>query len=460
MQQAIVNDLISTLGESKVSFAEAVRQQHSQDESTYPAVLPDVVVYPENTQDVSDIAKFAFKHKIAMTAWGAGTSLEGHSIPLKGGISLNFERMNQIVQLHAEDFQVSVQPGILRKELESKLGRHGLMFGPDPGANASIGGMIANNAAGIRTVKYGATKDNILALEFVLADGTIVKSGSRSLKQSAGYDLTRLLIGSEGTLALITEATLKLVPIPEHYSTAIIAFESIPQAAEAVYNIRAYGLEPAALELIHPDMLSWINEDEGQNFTVAPSIMLEFSGASEEAVKTAMSITEGICEDLGSQGFKAGLGRDARQEMWSYRHSIRERIVRRFPGHKWVLVDIAVPLSKFPELVAYAQAQIDLCGFDSRIIGHAGDGNVHTGIHFAADDVECQSQAKALSEKLVFKAQELEGTCTGEHGIGLGKQKYLKTERGGEAALDLMRLIKQALDPFNLLNPGKILSQD
>ena len=453
----IHKELSTLLDDSKVVTTQAVRQQYSQDESTYSPVLPDVVVYPESTQDVSDIAKLATEHKIPMTPWGAGTSLEGNSIPIKAGILINFERMDNIVQLHAEDFQVTVQPGILRKTLEAALGKHGLMFAPDPGANASLGGMIANNAAGIRTVKYGATKDNVLALECVMADGSIVKTGSRSIKQSAGYDLTKLLIGSEGTLGLITQATLKLVPIPEHYSTAVIAFESIPQAAEAVYNIRAYGLDPAALELIHPDMLTWINEDEGTNFSVAPSIMLEFSGASEEAVKTAMTITKDICNDIGSVGFEAGLGRDARKQMWSYRHSLREQAVRRFPGHHWVLVDVAVPLSKFPELVAYAQAQIDSYGFDSRIIGHAGDGNVHTGIHFEFDDEVTKAKAKELSEKLVLKAQELEGTCTGEHGVGIGKQKYLTEEYGGEGAINLMRIIKNALDPDNILNPGKVL---
>ncbi len=456
MNKVILQELITVLDDSRVIASEAVRQQYSQDESTHPAVLPDVVVYPESTQDVSNIAKLASKHKIPMTAWGAGTSLEGHSIPVQGGIIINFENMNQIAALHAEDFQVTVQPGILRKELEAALGRHGLMFAPDPGANASIGGMIANNAAGIRTVKYGATKDNVLALTCVLADGTIVNTGSRSVKQSAGYDLTRLLVGSEGTLAIITEATLKLVPIPEHYSTAVIAFESIPQAAQAVYNIRAYGLDPAALELMHPDMMGWINEDRATTFTVAPSLMVEFSGSSEDAVKASMASCQDICTEIGNTGFQAGLGRDSRKQMWSYRHALREQNVRRFPGHHWVLLDVAVPISKFPELVAYAQAQIDAYEFDSRIIGHAGDGNVHAGIHFEADDLQTKAQAQELSEKIVLKAQELEGTCTGEHGIGIGKKKYLKTERGGQAALTMMQSIKAALDPHNLLNPGKI----
>ena len=457
MNSDVQQQLITLLGSDRVELTQAVRVQHSQDESTHTAALPDVVVFPHSTEEVSGVAKIAFEHKIPMTAWGAGTSLEGHSIPLFGGIVISFEQMNNIVAMHQEDFQITIQAGVLRKSLEAALGKHGLMFGPDPGANATIGGMIANNAAGIRTVKYGATKDNVLALECVLADGSIVRTGSRSIKQSAGYDLSKLIVGSEGTLAIVTQATLKLVPIPEHYSTATIAFPSVPKAAEAVYNIIAYGLEPAALELMHPDMLQWINNDEGTEFTVAPSLMLEFSGASEAAVKAAMDQTKEICTDLGALGFQDNLGRDARKQMWSYRHSMRERIKRRFPGHHWVLVDIAVPMSQFPELVAYAQEQIDNFGFDSRIIGHAGDGNVHTGIHFDPADELTKTKAKELGELLVLKAQQLGGTCTGEHGIGIGKQKYLKGEYGGEAALDLMRTIKQALDPNNLLNPGKVI---
>ncbi|MEM8862655.1 MAG: FAD-binding oxidoreductase, partial [Chloroflexota bacterium] len=260
MNDQIFKQFESIVGSDHISQTEADRSLHSQDQSTHPPVLPDVVIWPNSTAEVSAIAKVAHAHQIPVTAWGAGTSLEGHSIPIRQGISLNFQRMNQVIEVHAEDFQATVQPGIFRKELEAQLAPYGLMFGPDPGANASIGGMIANNAAGTRTIKYGATKDNVLSLEVVLANGDIVKTGSRSIKQSAGYDLTHLFVGSEGTLGLITAATLKLAPIPEHFSTAFMAFESVADAAEAVYNIIGSGLEPAALELIHKDMTRWMNE--------------------------------------------------------------------------------------------------------------------------------------------------------------------------------------------------------
>ena len=457
MNESILQQLYQIVGREHVSAAEADRALHSQDQSTHPPVLPDVVVWPNSTAEVSAIAKLASKHHIPITAWGAGTSLEGHSIPLKRGISLNFQRMARVLAVHDEDFQATVQPGIFRKALEAHLANYGLMFAPDPGANASIGGMIANNAAGIRTVKYGATRDNVLALEVVLANGDIIRTGSRSVKQSAGYDLTHLFTGSEGTLGLITAATLKLVPIPEHFSTATIAFESVEGAAEAVYSLIGSGLEPAALELIHPDMIQWMNEDAGANLTVAPSLMIEFSGADEQTVANAMRLAREVCAEVGSTGFQGGLGRDARRKMWAFRHGIRERLVRTFPNQHWVLVDLAVPISNFPKLVAYCQEKVYEYGFDGRIIGHAGDGNMHCGMHFAPNDEAAKARATELGKVMVKRALELEGTCTGEHGIGLGKQKYMLAEHG-ENALNTMRLIKQALDPLNIMNPGKVLA--
>lgn len=456
MINLILEGLRAIVGAEHVSATEADRALHAQDQSTHPAVMPDVVVWPNSTVEVSAIVKIASEHQFPITAWGAGTSLEGNSIPLQKGISLNFQRMNRVVEVHAEDFQVTVQPGIFRKELEAYLAQYGLMFAPDPGANASIGGMIGNNAAGIRTVKYGATRDNVLALELVLANGDIVKTGSRSIKQSAGYDLTHLIVGSEGTLGLVTEATLKLVPIPEHFSTATVAFPSLESAAEAVYGIIGSGLEPAALEILHQDHVQWMNEDAGLEMVVAPSLMIEFSGASESTVSERFTMAQELCAEAGSLGFAGGIGRDARKAMWELRHSIRERSVRTFPGHHWLIVDIAVPISKFPKLVAYCQKQITESGFDGRIIGHAGDGNMHAGIHFEPDDEEAKTQAGALVRIMVDKALELGGTCTGEHGIGLGKQKYLIKEHG-ETGLEMMRMIKQTLDPDNLLNPGKVI---
>ncbi|MEM7801466.1 MAG: FAD-linked oxidase C-terminal domain-containing protein [Chloroflexota bacterium] len=446
-------------GSENISLTEADRVLHSQDESTHPPVMPDVVIWPTSTEIVSRTAALAHEYHIPITPWGAGTGLEGHAIPLKQGISLNFQRMDKLLAVHAEDFQVTVQPGIFRKALEKELAPYGLMFAPDPGANASIGGMLANNAAGIRTVKYGAARDNVLALEVVMANGDILRTGSRSIKQSAGYDLTHLFTGSEGTLGIITEATLQLVPIPEQFSTATVAFNTVQEAADAVYGIIGSGLEPAALELIHQDMIGWMNADSGTDFTVAPSIMMEFTGATAAAVKNAVEMAKQVCEEAGSIGFQGGLGREARSKMWSFRHGIRERMVRTFPGEHWIIVDLAVPISNFPPLVAFCQEKIYEYGFDSRIVGHAGDGNMHCGIHFRPDDHEAQTRAAEMGAAMVTKTLELEGTCTGEHGIGIGKQKYMLAEHG-ETALHVMRTIKSALDPRHILNPGKVLVLD
>ena len=268
--------------------------------------------------------------------------------------------------------------------------------------------------------------------------------------------MTHLFTGSEGTLGLITAATLKLVPIPEHFSTATVAFKTVEDAAEAVYGIIGSGLEPAALELLHRDNIEWMNEDAGTNFVVAPSLMMEFSGASESAVSEAIGMAQEVCADCGSIGFQGGIGRDARKAMWELRHGLRERLVRTFPGEHWVIVDLAVPISNFPALVTACQEQISAYGFDGRIIGHAGDGNMHCGLHFAPDDAAKQEQAVELGKIMVQKALALEGTCTGEHGVGVGKQKYMVAEHG-ELALNVMQAIKQALDPKNILNPGKVL---
>lgn len=456
LSPALIDELSAIIGRDNVAQGTSVLELHSHDESTHDPVLPDVVVFPETADEVSSIAALANQHRIPLTAFGAGTSLEGHTVPVNGGIVLDFARMNRVVQVHADDFQVTVQPGVLRLDLEKHLSGFGLFFPPDPGANATIGGMIANNAAGIRTIKYGATRDNVLALEVVLADGRVIKTGSRSIKQSAGYDLTHLIVGSEGTLGLVTEATLRIYPVPEHFSTAIVAFPDIPDAARAVYEIMGHGLEPAAVELVHQDHIAWMNEDEGADLQVAPSLMLEFTGPNEEVVREAMTAALEICQRSSSIGSDGGLGREARNAMWRMRHSIRERVRRHFPDHKLVSVDVAVPISRFPELVAFSQERAAALGLDYRVMGHAGDGNMHMGLTYAPDDDDGRQRAETLGSELVHKALEMDGTSTGEHGIGVGKRPFLVAEHGGEA-VEVMRQIKQTLDPNNVLNPGKVL---
>ncbi|MBK5266360.1 MAG: FAD-binding protein [Acidimicrobiia bacterium] len=448
--------LKSALGEQAVSVSGAERHLHSQDESTYPAVVPDLVVWPQSTDDVVRIVTLAAEYGEPITGWGAASSSEGHAIPVRHGIVVDFARMNRILAVHAEDFQATVQPGVLRLGLEKHLSQYGLFFAPDPGANASVGGMIANNAAGIRAHKYGATRSNVLALEVVLANGDVIKTGSRSVKQSSGYDLTRLMIGSEGTLGLVTEATLKLHPVPQHFATAVVGFGTVAGAAQAAYGIIGAGLAPAALEILHQNHILYMNEDDGSDWPVLPSLMIEFTGSSDVATSDALDEARLICEDAGAESFTSGLGHQDRSEMWTMRHGARYRYRRRAPGYVWSAIDVSVPISHMPQIIAYAEHCATALGLPGEVLGHAGDGNIHMGIGYNPGDADEKRRAGELSQLIIEKALELEGTASGEHGIGLGKRKYMVAEHGAPA-VEAMRAIKKALDPQNLLNPDKVL---
>lgn len=440
----------------RFSLTEADREQHSKDQSSHQGHLPDAIIWPMNTAEVSAILRTANKYEFPIVGWGAGSSLEGNPIPVHGGLVVDFAQMANILEIHEQDFQVTVQPGILYKDMNQILARHGLFFPPDPGANASIGGMIANNAAGIRTVRYGATKDNVLALQVVLANGEIIRTGSRSVKQSAGYDLTHLITGSEGTLGLITEATLKLSPLPEYFSAVTAAFPTAKKAADAVFHIIGSGLNPTALELLDAEAITILNTEGGFSFDVAPNLFMEFNGASETSLQEELRLVQEICNDLGATSYQEGLGIDARNRLWEGRHRMFEMSVRHHPGQDWYLTDVAVPISRYPDLVDYTTQNIARLELDCGIVGHAGDGNMHTVAFFPKEDANGRARAAKLNDLVVSKAIQLGGTCTGEHGVGLGKQKYMVHEHG-EAAVNVMRHIKATLDPKNILNPGKVL---
>ena len=450
--------LKAIVGADRASAGESVLNLHSRDQSPHAAHLPDVVVWPESTEEVSRIAAYANEHHIPITGWGAGSSLEGNPIPVKGGIVIDFGRMNQILTIYAEDFQVRVQPGIFYKDMNKMLGQHGLFFAPDPGANASVGGMIANNAAGTRTPKYGATRDNVLALEVVLANGDVIRTGSRSVKQSAGYDLTHLFVGSEGTLGMITEATLKLAPLPEHFSAAVASFPTTEAAAQAVFNIMGSGLDPAALELLDTATVGALNEAGQLDLSATPTLLLEFHGASDATLAVEMDLVKEICEESGCQAFTPGLGRDARDRLWEARHCLGGLLFRAYAGYGYLITDVAVPISQYPALVAEAsEALRDLDGVKGFIFGHAGDGNLHTLLVFPSTGPEYERLERAFNDRVVKKAVALGGTCTGEHGVGIGKQKYMRLEHG-EAAMSVMRRLKEFFDPHGILNPGKVVS--
>ena len=450
--------LKSIVGPDHVSAAESDRNLHSRDQSSHAAHLPDAVVWPETTEQVSRLTAYADAQRLPVTGWGAGSSLEGNPIPVKGGIVIDFGRMNRILAIYAEDFQVRVQSGLLYKDMNKVLAQHGLFFAPDPGANASLGGMIANNAAGTRTVKYGATRDNVLALEVVLANGDVIRTGCRSVKQSAGYDLTHLFIGSEGTLGLITEATLKLAPLPEHFSAVTTSFPTTEAAAQAVFSIMGSGLNPAALELLDAATIAAINSTGKFDLPVAPNLFLEFHGASEATLAVELELVKGICAAAGCQTFTSGLGRDARDRLWEARHQLGELLLRSHPGQGYLITDVAVPISHYPALVAEASAALrQLAGVRGFIFGHAGDGNMHSMIFFTNAAEEYRRVEQAFNDQVVEKAITLGGTCTGEHGVGIGKQKYMVREHG-ETAMGVMRRLKELFDPHGILNPGKAVS--
>ena len=453
----ILAHLQEIVGGENASTAVADRSLHSRDQSSHTAVLPDAIVWPQNTGQVSDIVRFANENSIPIVGWGAGSSLEGNPIPVKGGIVVNFQHMNKILQVHAGDFQVTVQPGIFYKDMNKQLAQHGLFFAPDPGANASIGGMIANNAAGTRTVKYGATRDNVLALEVVLANGEVIRTGSRSIKQSAGYDLTHLLIGSEGTLGLVTEATLKLAPLPEHFSAVLATFATTTAAAEAVFGVIGSGLNPAALELLDAATITYMNMGEGIDLPIAPTLLMEFHGASVATLTAELQMVQTICQECGMTHWQAGVGREERDRLWNGRHHLGEILFRAHPGYKYLITDVSVPISQYPILASYTSDLMGEMGLMGALFGHAGDGNVHTVVFAPVEEAEKMDDLQNFNDQVVQKAISLEGTCTGEHGVGLGKQKYMVHEHG-EAAIEIMRLLKHTLDPQGILNPGKVIS--
>ncbi len=448
----VIERLIAIVGAANVSTARADLDLHAKDQSHHAAHDSEVVVWPMTGEQVAEILRLANEHKIPVTPWGVGTSLEGNPIPLYGGILLSFERMNKIVKVHVDDFQVTVQPGIPYKDLNAELARTGLFFAPDPGANATIGGMLANNASGIRTVKYGASKDNVLAMKVALADGRLIHVGSRSVKQASGYDLLHLFVGSEGTLGVITEATLKLVPVPAFMSAVLAAFPDVESAVETIVAVRGSGLDPSALELIDAEHAIMLSQSDGVSLEPYPTVFMEFQSAYEETLKQGLETIREICEEFGAISVRATTDTAERKNLWKARHHSYEIMVRQHPDKKFFIMDVAVPISSYPALISYVEELKAERGITAWMIGHAGDGNIHVEFPYG-NEVEYE-RAMQANKDIVLKALDLSGTSTGEHGVGIGKSAYMEREHG--EALDVMRAIKQTLDPNGILNPGKI----
>ena len=440
--------------ERRVSDVESVLEQHGADLSYHAPRRPDVVVYPESTQEVAAVLAYADRARVPVTPFGAGTSLEGHVIPLEGGISLDLTRMSSIVALAADDLAVTVQAGVTRSQVEAAAGPHGLWFPVDPGADATLGGMAATNASGTTTVRYGGMRAHVLALEVVLADGRVVRTGSRAVKTSAGYNLTGLFVGSEGTLGVITELTLRLHPIPEHVVVARAAFPSVEAACRAAAAIIGAGVLVTRCELLDALTIGALNAFSGTSFPESPYLFVEFGG-TEAGVTGDLAATRELAEDEGATAFEAESDPTARAQMWNARHNALMASLALAPGTKAMTTDVAVPVSELAAAIEHARRTLDESGLLGGIVGHVGDGNFHVAFLLDPDDDASIAQAEGLNATLVDDALARGGTCTGEHGIGFGKLRYLEREHGD--LVPLYRGIKQLLDPNGILNPGKVV---
>jgi D-lactate dehydrogenase (cytochrome) len=447
--------LVEALGdERRVSAGVSERDLHAADLTFHAPRRPDVVVYPLTTAEVSRVLALASQHRVPVTPFGAGSSLEGHVIPTLGGISLDLSRMDRIVEISPDDLTATVEAGVTRSALERAAGQHGLFFPVDPGADATLGGMAATNAAGTTTVRYGKMRTNVLALEAVLADGSVIRTGSRAPKTSAGYDLTGLLVGSEGTLAVITRLTLRLFGIPEHVVALRISFPSVEAASRTAATLVAAGAGVTRLELLDDWSVAAINSYRGTTYPEGPCLFVEASGA-EATVEADLELVLAVAEAEGALEVVYEREADARAALWSARHASAYAGAAATPERRSRSTDVCVPVSELPAAVAYARAELDRLGLPGGIVGHAGDGNVHVGLHVNPDDPAELAAADELVDNLVRDALERGGTSTGEHGVGLGKISALELEHPD--LLPLLRGIKQLFDPLGIMNPGKVL---
>jgi D-lactate dehydrogenase (cytochrome) len=447
--------LRALLGDEPVRDGESERRLHGGDFSFHQPHPPDLVVYPSSTGDVSRILEVADELQIPVTPYGAGTSLEGHVIPVFGGISLDLSRLDAIVEVSPENMTATVQAGVTRLALDRAAARHGLTFPVDPGADATLGGMAATNAAGTTTVRYGKMRPNILALEAVLASGTVIRSGSRSPKTSAGYDLTGLLVGSEGTLAVITELTLRLHPIPESAIAIRITLPSIESACQVAGRIVSSGIAALRVELLDAWMVSAVNAYSNTHYPEESSLFVELAGAAH-TVSDDLEIVKELAEEAGASGLVAESRGEERLRLWKARHDATFAASVKMPGRKERATDVCVPLTELADAIRYAHGEIDRLGLHAGIVGHAGDGNVHVAVFVDPSVPDEMARSGEFIENVVDDALARGGTCTGEHGIGRGKIEALQREHPD--LMPLMRAIKDSFDPKHILNPGKLLS--
>ena len=453
---ALIEALKTRFG-AQFSEALAVREQHGRDESAFTTVPPPAgVVFAESTGEVQDAVKLCAQYKVPVIPYGVGSSLEGHLLAVQGGISLDVSRMNQVLSVNAEDLTVTVQPGVTRKQLNDEIKSTGLFFPIDPGADASIGGMSATRASGTNAVRYGTMRENVLALEVVTAQGDVIRTGTRAKKSSAGYDLTRLFVGSEGTLGVITEVTLRIYPLPEAVSAAICSFPTIADAVNTVIQTIQLGVPIARVELIDANSVRAVNAHSKLTLREEPMLLMEFHG-SPAGVKEQAETVQEIAREHSGADFEWADTPEERTRLWTARHNAYFAAVQSRPGCRCITTDTCVPISRLADALLDTVAEADESGIPYFLVGHVGDGNFHVGYLIDPDDDEERARAEALNHRVVARAIALQGTCTGEHGVGLHKMGFLLDEAGA-GAVAMMRTIKQALDPDQIMNPGKVFA--
>jgi D-lactate dehydrogenase (cytochrome) len=455
--EAAFRELQSVL-ERRATTAEVVREHHSHGESYHPAALPDVVCFPHSTEEVSEILKISARHQVPVIPFGAGTSMEAQVNAIHGGIAIDMREMNKILRISPEDLQTTVQAGVTRLQLNKALANTGFTFFIDPGADATFGGMTSTRASGTTAVRYGTMRENVMGLRVVLADGRVIKTGTAARKSAAGYDLTRLFVGAEGTLGVITEITLRLHPLPEAVAAACCTFATIRDAVETAIATIQLGVPVARIELMDEAQMEACNRHSHTSYPVAPILFFEFHGDSQRHVNEQAETVRQLAEEHHGTGFQSFTTPEERATLWEMRHSAYFANLQIRKGAKMFTTDICVPISRLADAIVAAKNDTATASFPAPIVGHVGDGNFHMSFMLDPENPAELAEAKVLEEKIILRALEMGGTSTGEHGIGIGRKKYLSLEHG--LAVEVMRAIKQALDPDNRLNPGKMVEPE
>ncbi len=450
---SLLAGLRQLLGE-RLSHSAAVRAQHGKDESYHPAHAPDAVAFPQTTEEVAAIVKLCAAHRAPVIAFGAGTSLEGQVAALAGGVSVDMTQMNRILRVNAEDLDATVEAGVTRKQLNEHLRDTGLFFPIDPGANASLGGMAATRASGTNAVRYGTMRENVLSLNVVLADGRVIRTARRARKSAAGYDLTRLFVGSEGTLGIITELTVRLYGIPDAISAAVCAFPTLEAAVDSVILTIQSGVPVARIELLDESQMAAINRYSKLDHKIAPTLFFEFHGTPAGVAEQSETV-KAIAAEHGGDDFRWATTAEARSKLWQARHDAYYAALAMRPGSKGWATDVCVPISRLAECIGETKQDLARSSIPSALVGHVGDGNFHLVFMIDPDRPQEIAEASRLNDRMVARALAMEGTCTGEHGVGYGKMEFLIAEHG--EAVSVMRTIKNALDPDGIINPGKIV---